>query len=221
MELDAVKDRIKELDDKLGWYQNIDLKNGLQTKTRTVWGEAIDHPRQRWESVAPGFPSDFTGKSVLDIGCNAGFFSFVAADRGCRDIVAIDYSSGYIEQARFCNDVRGDLIDFRVGYANDLVSIGRSFDITLCIGLLYHVPDIMGAIQQIGEVTNEMVIVESAIYLDHNELPLVRVADGKGRVPGTWHPNMTALEFMFRKVGFKSTKPLFKRGGRGGILAYK
>lgn len=111
---------------------------------------------------------------------------------------------------------RGDSIDFRVGYANDLASLGRSFDITLCIGLLYHVPEIMGAIQQIGEVTKEMVIVESAIYLDHNELPLVRVADGKGRVPGTWHPNMTALEFMFRKVGFKSTKPLFKSGGRGG-----
>lgn len=221
MNIEECERRIDELNAKLGWYQNINLKNGLHTKKKSVWGEDLDHPRQRWESVAPGFPIDFTGKSVLDVGCNAGFFSFVAADRGARDIVALDYNEGYVEQAKFCNEVRGDNIDFRVGNVHDIGSLGRKFDITLCIGLLYHVPDIMGAITRIGQVTKELAIVESAIHPGNNDLPLVRVVEGKGRMPGTWHPNMTALEFMFKKVGFRETKPLFTRGGRGGILAYK
>lgn len=221
MDQETISRRVKELDDNLGWYQNIDLKCGIQTKTRTVWGEEIDHPRQRWESIAPGFPSDFSGKTVLDVGCNAGYFSFVAADRGASRIVALDYKQGYIDQAQFCNEVRGDKIDFRVGNVLDIEKLNQDFDITICIGLLYHVQDIVGAIRAIAKVTRELAIVESAVHPGNNDRPLVYVPSGKGREPGTWHPNMTALKYMFEKEGFSRTQDIFTRGGRGGILAFK
>ena len=221
MEMDAIKARISELDDDPGWYQNIDLKNGLQTKTRCVWGEKIDHPRERWEAVASAFPQSFEGKTVLDVGCNAGFFSFVAAERNAKYVCGLDYNEKYIEQAKFANDVRGSNVDFRVGSTNALSSLNKSFDITLCIGLLYHVSDIWGAIREISRVTKEMAIVESAIHNDNDKLPLVRVAGQKTSLPGTWHPNIAALRELFELADFKRTEPLFKDGARGGIVAYK
>ncbi len=222
MDINTVRRRVAELDQKLGWYQNIDLKCGVHTKTRSIWGEDYDHPRQRWESMAPGFPASFAGKTVLDVGCNAGFFSFVAADRGAKKVVAIDYNEGYIEQAKLCGEVRGDKnVEFHVGNVHNVTSLKEKFDITLCIGLLYHVQDIAGAIRAIANVTKEMAIVESAIHPGNNDKPLVLVASGTGRQPGTWHPNMTALKYMFEKVGFTRTEDVFTKGGRGGIVAYK
>ncbi|MFW6331332.1 MAG: hypothetical protein ACOC3J_06370, partial [Gemmatimonadota bacterium] len=54
------------------WFHDLDL-NGVRT--------APDHPlgdflRDLWRMVSPAFPADMRGKTVLDIGCNAGFYSF-------------------------------------------------------------------------------------------------------------------------------------------------
>lgn len=64
----------------MGRYQDIDLGNGLSTRSRRVWGEDLDHPKRRWKNIEPAVPLDMSGMSVLDIGCNAGFVSFQAAD---------------------------------------------------------------------------------------------------------------------------------------------
>ena len=216
-----IETRMAALDNDPGWYQNIDLKNGMMTKTRRIWREPADHPRGRWEAVASAFPESFEGKSVLDVGCNAGFFSFVAADRGADYVCGVDYNEKYIAQAKFANEVRGDRVDFRVGAVSDLRDLGRTFDVTLCIGLLYHVKDLLGAVREIAHVTKSVAIIESAIHNDDDKLPLVRVADGDTSLPGSWHPNIAALRALFEKTGFERTEPLFKDGGRGGIVAYK
>lgn len=221
MNLNEAARRVAEFDKDPGWYQNIDLKNGLQTKTRKVWGEEIDHPKTRWAAVSKAFPESFAGKDVLDLGCNAGFFSFVAVERGANYVCGVDANEKYIAQAKFANEVRGDTIDFRVLPIQNLQSLNRTFDITLCIGLLYHISDLYGAIKNIAAVTKDMVIVESAIYPDNDETPLIRVAAQEVRLPGLWHPNLAAYEALFKLAGFARTEKLFKAGGRGGIVAYK
>ena len=35
-----------------------------------------DFPRFKWLEIAPHIPEDLKGWRVLDIGCNAGFYSF-------------------------------------------------------------------------------------------------------------------------------------------------
>lgn len=221
MTIEDIRTRVAEFDKNPGWYQNIDLKNGVATKTRRVWGEKIDHPRERWEAVRPAFPATFKGKSVLDLGCNAGFFSFIAAERGAARVCGVDYNEKFVEQARFANEVRGDNVEFHVGGVTPLNFKRNTFDVTLCIGLLYHVTDIMGAIMEIGRVTKEYAIVESAILETHEDHPLVLVADQNTSKPGTWHPNIPALRKMFQLAHFTRTEILFKKDGRGGIVAWK
>lgn len=221
--------RIRELDEDPGWYQDIELPGGRHTKTRQVWGEEIDHPRKRFAEVEPAMPEDMTGMSVLDIGCNAGHFAFQAADRGASRVLGIDRNAGYIEQATFCADVRKQDVEFRVLDIYDLADLDETFDFVFCVGILYHCKYLKLAVDAVSNVTGSTVAVETAIHPGNNQLPLVRYvrssgyqganADGAARLPGHWHPNMTALKDLFAENGFASVEELFIDRGRGGIVA--
>lgn len=232
MDLSEVKSKIDYFEEQgLGWYQNIDLKSGLQTKSRRIWGEDLDHPRKRFDEVATAIPEDLTGMSVLDIGCNAGFFSFEAKDRGAEYVCGVDLKSGYIDQAKFCAEVRDQEVDFLVMDIYNLDRLGRTFDLVLCVGILYHCNHLMLAIEQASAVADHTIIIETAIHPHHEHLPLVRYvqsskyggaqAEGAARLPGHWHPNMTALKAMFDEQGFNDIEELFSDEVRGGIVAHR
>jgi tRNA (mo5U34)-methyltransferase len=211
--------RIAEFDADLGWYQDIDLGNGLHTKSRVVWGEEIDHPRRRWSAIESAVPTDLTGKSVLDIGCNAGFIAFEAARRGATDVLGVDARQGYIDQARFCAEVTGSPARFEVWDVYDLTELGRQFDVVFFVGVLYHCVNIALAVEQVARVTSDLLIVESAAQPGHDALPLVRYVGNDPRRPGTWHPTIKAMIDMFEGAGFPRVEPLFQDGGRGGVVA--
>jgi len=168
---------------------------------------------------------------VLDIGCNAGYFAFDAKDRGADYVCGVDLKSEYIEQAKFCAEVRNQDIDFRVLDIYELESIGRRFDLVFCVGILYHCKHLMLAVEQASRVTKKSIIIETAIHPHHIDLPLVRYvrssgyagahAEGSARLPGHWHPNITALKDMFYEQGFERVEDLFIDGGRGGIVAHR
>src|SRR5690242_5849730 len=79
------------------WFHNIDL-NGVQTAPDHFLG---DFPAIKWERLARCLPSDLTGKSVLDIGCNGGFYSIELKKRGASRVLALDLDTRYLNQARF------------------------------------------------------------------------------------------------------------------------
>jgi tRNA (mo5U34)-methyltransferase len=53
------------------WFHNINL-GGVWTAPDHFLG---DYPGAKFRRFAPHLPKDLAGKSVLDIGCNAGFYS--------------------------------------------------------------------------------------------------------------------------------------------------
>ena len=63
-----IESKVKELG---SWFHNLDLK-GVQTAPGHFLG---DYPSVKWRGFRHAVPQDLTGKSVLDIGCNAGFYS--------------------------------------------------------------------------------------------------------------------------------------------------
>jgi tRNA (mo5U34)-methyltransferase len=226
---DGIQKKVAELDDRVGWYQDIDLGNGIRTKSRVIWGESIDHPHQRWNNIASAVPGDLEGMSVLDIGCNAGYIALEAKRRGAEYVLGVDLKPGYIEQARFCAEVTGLDVEFRELDIYDLDRIGRRFDLVFFVGILYHCKYLRLAVEKVDEVTKDTVIVESAIDPMKSEIPYVRFvrssqyagprSEGSQRLPGHWHPNMTALEDLFYESGFSKVDRLFQEGGRGGVVA--
>jgi tRNA (mo5U34)-methyltransferase len=51
------------------WFHNFDF-DGVLTAPDHFLG---DYPRTKWERFAHAIPADLRGRTVLDIGCNAGF----------------------------------------------------------------------------------------------------------------------------------------------------
>src|SRR5207302_5679038 len=79
------------------WFHNLHLPDGTQTCPDHWLG---DFPSFKWEQLAPHVPKDLRGWSCLDIGCNAGFYTFELAKRGGR-VLSVDVDDRYLRQARW------------------------------------------------------------------------------------------------------------------------
>src|SRR6266498_2102465 len=95
------------------WFHCIDLGGGLFTKTQSAIGEPVEHPRPTWETVKVCLPDNLSGKSVLDVGCNAGFYSVEMKRRGAARVLGVDSQSSLIRQAVFVRTALGLDIEYR------------------------------------------------------------------------------------------------------------
>jgi hypothetical protein len=77
------------------WFHNIDL-NGVQTAPEHFLN---DYPNVKWKTFQHAIPDDLTGRNVLDIGCNAGFYSIEMKRRGAARVLGLDCDPRYLEQA--------------------------------------------------------------------------------------------------------------------------
>src|SRR5918994_4402373 len=123
--------RIRALDP---WFHNMEL-DGIWTAPDHFLG---DYPGAKFRRFAGRLPADLTGKSVLDIGCNAGFYSIEMKRRGAARVLGIDFDERYLEQARFAAEVKGQDIEFRMLSVYDVAALGERFDVVLFMGVLYH-----------------------------------------------------------------------------------
>jgi len=126
-----IRERAAALGD---WFHNIDLE-GVPTAPNHF---LHDYPNVKWKRFAHAIPEDLTGKSVLDIGCNGGFYSLEMKRRGAERVLGIDFDDRYLDQARFAAEVKGADIEFRKLSVYDLAQLGERFDVVLFMGVLYH-----------------------------------------------------------------------------------
>ncbi|MGZ8842366.1 MAG: DUF1698 domain-containing protein [Pyrinomonadaceae bacterium] len=147
------------------WFHCIDLGAGLHTKTRSAIGEPTEHPRPTWEKVKVCLPDDLSGQSVLDVGCNAGFYSIEIKRRGATRVLGIDSQRELIRQANFVRKVLGLDIEYQrlSVYDLDPRALGQ-FDVTLALGLIYHTKHLVLALEKLFLVTRRLLVLETAIY---------------------------------------------------------
>jgi tRNA (mo5U34)-methyltransferase len=147
------------------WFHCIDLGHAIRTKTQSIAGEPVDHPQGTWQTIREYLPEDLSGKSVLDVGCNAGFYAIEAKRRGAARVVGVDAQRMVLQQALFVRRVLGLDIEFHRLSVYDLNprTIGQ-FDITLALGLIYHCKHLVRALEHLWRVTKGLLIIETAIY---------------------------------------------------------
>jgi tRNA (mo5U34)-methyltransferase len=130
-ERDALARKIQELGD---WFHNIDLK-GVPTAPEHFLG---DFPNVKWKYIEPAVPKDLSGATVLDIGCNGGFYSIQMKLRGAERVLGIDIDERYLTQARFAASTLGLDIEFDTCSVYDVDKIAGQFDFVIFMGVLYH-----------------------------------------------------------------------------------
>jgi tRNA (mo5U34)-methyltransferase len=118
------------------WFHNLHLPGDVQTAPDHFLG---DFPACKWHEIGPRLPADLSGWSVLDIGCNAGYYSFELARRNA-DVLAIDMNETYLAQARWAAGVFGlsRRVRFRRMQVYELARSEETFDLVLFMGVFYH-----------------------------------------------------------------------------------
>jgi len=135
MDPDAIKARIKELGP---WRQNIDLGNGITTGMFDN-PDGID-PTNKWVLIKPYIPANISGKTVLDVGCNAGYLSIKMKQAGAASVIGIDADPHNIKRAQFLAEVMECKdIEFRTEDAHLFVlTNNEQYDYIIFSRVFYH-----------------------------------------------------------------------------------
>jgi tRNA (mo5U34)-methyltransferase len=190
----------------LGYYHHIAITDRAG-HTLTTSGPHRTHRAMPVLEQA-GFPRDLSGKSVLDIGCNAGFYSTWAWLRGARRVVGIDRSPHYIDQALLVREVLGLTsaeIEFRVADGHDLTADAEVFDVVINMGVVYHLQNPMDFLTKIARLTRELMFLESEMLIDPALSDYAWFIEGKYLVDRSnwWIYGPGCLAGMARAAGFR------------------
>lgn len=218
LDLETITRRVRELGP---WFHNMDLR-GVRTAPDHFLG---DYPAVKWRGFAHAIPADLQGASVLDIGCNGGFYALEMKRRGAGRVVAIDADEDYLAQARFAAEVSGLEVEFRRASVYDVGALGERFDLVLFMGVFYHLRHPLLALDLVREHSTRDLLVFQSMQRGADEV--AAVADDYpfaeravferagyprmhfveraycGDVTNWWIPNRAGVEAMLRSAGFE------------------
>lgn len=203
------------------WFHNLRLA-GIETAPNHFLG---DYPQIKFQRFASAIPSDLSGWSVLDIGCNAGFYSLEMKRRGAARVLGIDSDPRYVAQARLAAEVLSVQVEFRELSVWDVARLGEKFDLVIFMGVLYHLRHPLLALDLIHEhVASGLLLFQSMLrgsgdvfvpeadygiwqseHFDRREYPVLHFVEHRysGDATNWWIPNRSCAEAMLRSSGFR------------------
>lgn len=204
------------------WFHNLHLPDGTQTAPNHPLG---DFPLFKWKEIAPCIPKDLSGWNVIDIGCNAGFYSFELAKRGAQ-VLAIDIDTHYLNQAVWAAKQFGltDKIVFKKMQVYDIARMEKSFDIVWFMGVFYHLRYPLLSFDIISRHTKNLMVFQTMTMPDTEKYehyfdldlserhillqpgwPKMSFVENciAGDPTNWWVPNHNAVASMLKSCGFR------------------
>lgn len=217
MTQEQIQSQVQQLGE---WFHNMKL-GGVSTAPDHFLG---DYPNQKWRRFAHAIPQDLTGKTVLDVGCNAGFYSIEMKKRGAARVLGIDFDERYLAQARFAAEISGVDIEFQTMTVYDVAGLREQFDLVLFLGVLYHLRHPLLALDLLHDhVVKDLMVMqtmirgsravrtveqdypfqETGIFNDPNFPKMSFIENSYSHDPTNWWiPNKACVEAMLRSSGF-------------------
>ena len=201
------------------WFHNVPLTKSIGTRL-----EMPEHPANRWSVIDSFVPQDLSGKTILDIGVNAGFFSLEMKRRGAARVLGVDIMPHLLAQTRFASHWFELPIELLECDVYDVGALG-SFDIVVFLGVLYHLKHPLYALEKIESVCKstlyfQSVVVEGRVgdfepaedypisetaVFDRPEYPKLYFVEKSfnADVSNWWLATQSCLKAMLRVSGFK------------------
>lgn len=189
------------------WYHTMPLPHGVVTDGKEACVS-------RWPRL--GLPDRLDGLAVLDVGAWDGFFSFEAERRGAARVLATDHFSwgggGWGTKDGF--ELARRVLESRVEDQDiDVLDLSPAtvgtFDIVLCLNVLYHLRHPLLGLERMASVTRDLLVLETFVDLLDTPMPAMTYFPGGkmwGHETTWWAPNLLALEAMLQDVGFRSVE---------------
>jgi tRNA (mo5U34)-methyltransferase len=218
----SLDERVRELGP---WFHNLRLgpDGGVQTAPDHPLG---DFPANFWTFFERAVPRDLSGLSVLDIGCNGGFYSFEMKRRGAARVLGIDHDPFYLAQARFAREQLGmPDVEVRQLEVYDVSQLApERFDLVLFMGVLYHLRHPLYALEKVcerlrgrllfqtmergawemAELADDYPITERDVFFDERFPRLYFLERRYAGDPSNWFiPNPAATMAMLRSCGMR------------------
>jgi tRNA (mo5U34)-methyltransferase len=156
------------------WNYRFDLGEGLTTPVASAWRVRRQELRRRYffEPLLALTGGTLAGRRVLDLGCNAGFWSLQAIEAGADFVLGVDGAPSAIEQAELVFEAKGIS---RERYSFEAVNIfdwqpAARFDLVLCLGLLDVVAKPLAVFELIAASGAELVVIDTGISRARGEL---------------------------------------------------
>ncbi len=210
----------------INWYQRIEIEPGVFTPGIFHYGpDGSDYATTRF-----GMPKDLTGKTVLDIGSNDGYFSFEAEKRGASKVTAIDKF-----QAEGSNPngfwYAWTKLRSQVGYLQeDFMSLSPHFiqhDLVLFYGVLYHLTNPLEGLMHVRNLTKPggtalietAILAQSQLKHDPNDSILGYFPNFLGDTTNYFYPTLKCLENMLIQAGFTTIEVIYNQDNRVTVKA--
>lgn len=184
------------------WYHRVTIQDAAGRRLETPG----IHPCLGALAVLDGhgFPGDFSGKTVLDVGCNAGFYAFVAKLRGAKRVLGIEVLPHYFQQALLLREILAVDVEFEQRDGHQALEGLDEFDVVLNTGLLYHLQNPMDLLTKLARVTRELMYCETEMLTDPAYAEHAWFVEGEycGDRTNWWIYGPRCAERMIRAAGF-------------------
>lgn len=213
--------------ERLGpWHHDVEVAPGVRTGDVASSGPDSPSVIQPEHSMAllvqDAFPGGLNGRSMLDCACNAGGYLFAAASRGAGRCFGFDVRDHWIAQARFlARHLPSDGLEFTTMDLAALPSLGlEPFDITLFMGIFYHLPDPVAGLRIAADHTRELLVLNTSLGAGGGDSLVLSLESDTHVMSGVhrlaWLPtSQRVLREILAWCGFPYTRLRFARRGGG------
>ena len=174
-------------------------------------------------------PLDLTGKRVLDLAASDGFYSFECEARGAAEVISVEGpqwkdGDGFKRYA-FAHQRYNSKVRHMAAYLEDLDAEALGpFDVSLCLGLYYHLRDPFFCLRKLHAMTREVLIVTGRTV---RHAPFDPIHPGQpasimmlsDKSFGKWTANTHCLIDMLKIAGFSRVDVLFDLCPEGSFIA--
>lgn len=216
------------------WFYEFELPDGTRTQSYVPPGVEKVHTTRLamlQDGLERHFGKDLSGLAAVDLACHEGWFAFHVAQRGAASVLGLDMRESHVADAALMARAMGignfsaRLLDIESASAQDI----GVHDITLMLGLLYHLENPVRALRLARAVTRKALYIETQVvphmsgvvdwgsYVFQRQMVGVfGIVDeiGEGHAPEAGAggiclaPSIEALEWLLKKVGFARVERL-------------
>jgi tRNA (mo5U34)-methyltransferase len=166
---DIPRAELAELAASSTWMYEWDLGDGLRTAVMGPELMSVHRTRLAIMEAVVRDALEHAGRrpAVLDLACSEGWFAHQLLEWGADRVIGIDIRQENIRRAELVRDHLGvdqRRLSFEVGDVFDLTlqRLG-TFDVVLCLGLIYHLENPVGALRIARSLTRGVCVVESQL----------------------------------------------------------
>ncbi|HEY2570892.1 MAG TPA: DUF1698 domain-containing protein [Solirubrobacteraceae bacterium] len=194
------------------WSYRFEFDGGLATPVFN--SSVVNRQKQRrryfFDALLGATGGSLRGRRVLDLGCNAGFWSLAALEAGADFVLGLDARQLHIDQANLVFEAKGiERARYRFAQGNVFThELDGRFDVVLCLGLLDHVAKPVELFEVMSAASPELIVIDTEISRSRTsvfELDTLYNRENAVEYETVLIPSRLALSELAAQFGYQAT----------------